>query len=296
MNFVLHTRQTRGDEKPFVITCSLAVHRNKFLSTINKITPENPPETLSEDDSLKVKNIEDVTSAIESFITYVLKPRLQALHSVPNKLHEVPIVIGWRENLFSNQPITEIYNHLDRIIRNLFQDTPGFKPIIRFSSVSGPPVKAQKYPLSKMGENLYELFREVGGVVEEKREEALDKLRKLVYKIGNDFGKNMIDQLGATRIVPTNSSDVAEGNRFSSFVYDGLGCLTKSFLRVWNLRKDFSQGVKSALGLRSDHVLCIKSLGEREDRPLTNVAGAIALQLFIDKGYMKIDEVPDPYG
>jgi hypothetical protein len=31
-------------------------------------------------------------------------------------------------------------------------------------------------------------------------------------------------------------------------------------------------------------------------KPLTNVAGAIALQLFIDKGYMKIDEVPDPYG
>lgn len=44
------------------------------------------------------------------------------------------------------------------------------------------------------------------------------------------------------------------------------------------------------------HVLCIKSLGEREDRPLTNVAGAIALQLLIDKGYMIIDEVPDPYG
>ena len=44
------------------------------------------------------------------------------------------------------------------------------------------------------------------------------------------------------------------------------------------------------------HVLCIKSLGDRVYRLLTNVAEAIALQLFIDKGYMKIDEVPDLYG
>jgi hypothetical protein len=67
------------------------------------------------------------------------------LHSVPNKSYEVPIVIGLRKNLFPDDQITGIYNQLGNIIRNLFQDTSGFKPIIRFRSVSGATVKAQEY-------------------------------------------------------------------------------------------------------------------------------------------------------
>ena len=66
-------------------------------------------------------------------------------------------------------------------------------------------------------------------MVEEKKEKALEELRKLVRSIGYDFGKNMIKQLGTRSIVPINPNDPAEGNRFSSLVYDNSGKLSKGF-------------------------------------------------------------------
>jgi hypothetical protein len=75
-------------------------------------------------------------------------------------------------------------------------------------------------------------------------------------------------------------------------------CGTLTIIFKKNIQK-YAKTIPKAISktmMKYYHVLCIKSLGDSEDRPLTNVAGAIALQLFIDKGYMKIDEVPDPYG
>ena len=138
---------------------------------------------------------------------------------------------------------------------------------------------------------------------------SLQELKNFMY----DRGKQAVidlkklarerENMGAIiRMSEFDPDDPTKGNRFSLFSFAKYGKAAMALIRLPGMRKALADGIRDELGFPKDekgnhtHVLCPKVANkDSNDRPLTNVAGAILNQGFIRDGHMTIDDLHAPY-
>jgi len=314
INFSLKGHNYRLTQ-PVTITASAGIAGDKLKFTVQEVFPDRAPNSILEYD-MPFTSLKGMAEYLYGLVRSEVIPRQTEANRKQGIDLAAPIVIGMRPEKFNelgNQVNNEDYpirklqkgrsvdnyiaEYLFRAVDKAYADAGIQDPnayIARYSSVSKN--KNDQYASFKPDELstiVFDLLRVISSDEnQEHRAKALAELERIAKFFGKANG-NVLNNYQNVR--STNPKDVANGNRFSDCHIPSLGKMFKVLLRSYGLRKPFVQAVKKQLGLRPDHVMCIKARGEASDRPLTNIAEAMALQVLVDKELLKIDEVRDPY-
>jgi hypothetical protein len=313
INFSLKGHNYRLTQ-PVTITASAGIAGDKLKFTVQEVFPDRAPNSILEHD-MPFTSLKDMAEYLYGLVRSVVIPRQTKANRKQGIDLAAPIVIGMRPEKFKelgNQVNNEDYpirklqkgrsvdnyiaEYLFRAVDKAYVDTGIQDPnayIARYSSVSKNDQYASFKP-DQFSIIVFNLLRVISLDENQKhRAEALAKLEEIAQYFGEANGHHLDKNYQNVR--STDPNDVANGNRFSDCHIPNLGNMFKVLLRNYGLRKHFVRAVKKQLGLRPDHVMCIKARGEASDRPLTNIAEAMALQVLVDKNLLKIDEVRDPY-
>jgi hypothetical protein len=312
INFQLQGHKYRKSQ-PVTITASAGIAGKKIKWTVQKVFPDRAPELLVEQDE-NFKSLSDMAQKLYSLVKSSVIPAQKDANRFQGIELAAPIVIGMKTEQFSNlaSQITSefprrrlqkdkiakdaVAEYLFEAVEKAYVDSGITDPnayIARYSSVRlDQPNENDAVPNDKLIKFQKNVLRALGKISSNNDQSAFQSLKSLIEHIGSEFGTELARDLGKGRCDP---NDVAIGNRFSSFQSGKLGKLLKTILRNFGLRKPFVQAVKKQLEISPNHVMCIKAIGEASDRPLTNIAEAMALQVLVNQGLLKIDEVRDPY-
>ena len=123
--------------------------------------------------------------------------------------------------------------------------------------------------------------------------EDLEELRKFMYNLGKDFGKQHKKLLATIKREQVSSDDQT---RFALVDGRPMGPNMRSLFALENLRKEFARGHREAAGVDPEHRMCIKVIGlDVPSRPLQNVGEVTAFEDLINSGAMKASALKDPY-
>jgi hypothetical protein len=299
--------------QPVTITASAGIAGDKLKFTVQEVFPDRAPNPILEQD-LPFVNLKDMAVKLYDLVRKSVIPNQIKANRQQGINLAAPIVIGMRPEKFealgnqvNNQDFPSrslqkgravnnyIAEYLFKAVDKAYVDYGISDPnayIARYSSVrkGSDDEKVKKNKPDLLSKIVFSLFKDIS--LNHNPEEALKLLHEIAESLGHGYGESLN---GVENVKPKDPNDVASGNRFSDFHIPNLGNMCKVLLRNFGLRKTFVQAVKKQLNLKPDYVMCIKARGEASDRPLTNIAEAMALQVLVDKRLLKIDEVRDPY-
>lgn len=309
--------------KPVIYTACGAQAGPKFLVTSSRIEAGKKAETILEDNFSDL-SVENMAETMEGLTRGIIIPRQKEANAKTGHNMASPIIIGWQPGDFFSgiDKVIRKYPHSSQVqnkfsierdrgavfsaINNAFvQSGMSFDDCISACrNVAGDPLKTGhkieiNQEASKAIRELVNIYSNGG----KEAQKALNLLREFVFERGQSVVESLKQHAYAKqqpeaieRMKGKNLTDISHGNRFSSVSFSNYGKVAERLFKIADLRKHFADGIRSALELDPKHVLVPKMEGiDARDRPLVNVAGAIAYQDFINKGHMTIDELQAPY-
>jgi hypothetical protein len=316
--------------KPIAFGACGALAGPKFKVTATRYEPGRPEEIVAEKNDNDT-SVDNMAALMEGISREVVIPQQREANSKTGHNTKSAIITGWApgefftglENVIRKYPLSdEVRNnfgqerdsgYVQQAVHNAYRDS-GMSFHDYYSgcrAVAGNPMM-QNHKKIKIDEGWRKWITQHvrnysnGG---QKGKASLEELKKFVH----DLGKGVVQSLREFSIASANMSafermskfdpnDPTVGNRFSSVAFDQYGRIGKVLIKLPGIRKALADGIRDEIGFPRDkdgnhiHVLCPKVHGvDHDDRPLTNVAGAILNQTFIRNGHMTIDNLKNPY-
>lgn len=302
--------------QPTIYAAAGAYHGDKFRTTVSRVMPREVAEIISQDD-LAAGSLIEVADIMHGLSRSLVLPRQQQANRESGVALASPVILGWSlsSNKFSG--ITEAatkypntyrrYLHqrerdegvIASAVEQAWQDsglTQQEAPIIGYRSVELDAERVRAEDVDTAQEAGYKQLIKRALEGGDTGKAALSQLRSYVYQLGFETASQAIGRGYGTRMKGSDPDDLTVGNRFSLSSIPRPGTFGKRLLRFWDLRKHYANGIRAALGCDPNHVLCPKDPHiDKPDRPLQNIAEAIAYQELINTGHMQMSDLPKPY-